>query len=206
LWRHLGPQPLTGFSHGAAGFAYALAALAKSSGVEAFAAAARDCLTYERKLFSPERGNWPDLREFGMEKEPHWPCQWCHGAGGIGLARIGMQRFGAVGLDLTVDIKAAVETVCRLGPSPIDTLCCGNFGNAELLAEAADALGQGELAVLALSRLHGVLVAAAKSGAFGWDAGDDDTNLGLFRGLAGVGYALLRRLAPEAVPNILIWE
>lgn len=206
LWRHLSERPLAGFSHGAAGFAYALAALARSSGVEAFAAAARDCLAYEHTLFSPERGNWPDLRKLGTEKETHWPCQWCHGASGIGLARIGMQRFGDTGLDVMPDIKVAVETVRRLRPLSIDTLCCGNLGNAELLAEAADALGQRELAVLASTRLRGVLIAAAKSGAFGWEAGGDDENLGLFRGLAGVGYTLLRRLAPEMVANVLIWE
>jgi lantibiotic modifying enzyme len=29
--------------------------------------------------------------------------------------------------------------------------------------------------------------------------------LGLFRGLAGVGYTILRRLS-HAVPNVLVWE
>jgi Lanthionine synthetase C-like protein len=94
----------------------------------------------------------------------------------------------------------------RLRLSPLDTLCCGNLGNAELLVEAAEALGKRELAVLASTRLHGVLIGAANSGAFGWEAGNDDENLGLFRGLAGVGYTLLRRLVPEGVPNVLIWE
>ena len=34
---------------------------------------------------------------------------------------------------------------------------------------------------------------------------DDTFNLGLFRGLAGVGYTLLRQI-DGSLPNILIWE
>lgn len=204
LWRHLGKRPLAGFSHGAAGFAYALAALAKASGIEAFADAARDCLDYERGLYSPERKNWPDLR--AADDGPHWPCQWCHGAGGIGLARLGIKRFGDIGTDVSADIAAAVATTARLWPSPIDTLCCGNLGNIELLAEAARAFGEDGLARQASGRVHGIVDAATRAGVFGWNAGTDDENLGLFRGLAGVGYSLLRRVAPDVAPNVLIWE
>ncbi len=63
LWRHLTKRSLAGMSHGAAGIGYALASLAKASGHESFAAAARDCYAYECSLFSSERGNWPDLRQ-----------------------------------------------------------------------------------------------------------------------------------------------
>ncbi len=204
LWRHLTRKPLTGMSHGAAGFGYALAALAKASSHEGFAAAARDCHAYERSLFSVERGNWPDLRD--DDKEPFWPVQWCHGAGGIGLARLGIARFGDLDIDLTPDVGAAVAAVQRVWPSSIDTLCCGNLGNVELLAEAGRTLGRDELTAQASARVGGILDAAATSGVFGWNAGKDDDNLGFFRGLSGVGYTLLRRLDPETLPNVLIWE
>lgn len=210
LWRHLEARPLTGFSHGAAGFAYALAALAKASGEADFAAAARDCLAYERGLFSPERGNWPDLRESEPGEAPAWPCQWCHGAAGIGLARLGTARFGEADSSLEAEVAAAVATVRRRPLSPLDTLCCGNLGNAELLAEAArlpdhHALGA-TLAAEASAATRALLERAEASGSFGWNAAGDDDNLGLFRGLAGIGYALLRRAAPETLPNVLIWE
>src|SRR6201995_1403487 len=42
-----GETPLNGMSHGAAGFAYALAALAGPSGREDFASAAEECIGYE---------------------------------------------------------------------------------------------------------------------------------------------------------------
>jgi type 2 lantibiotic biosynthesis protein LanM len=203
LWRHLNSRTLAGISHGAAGFAYALAALAKASGIPAFAEAARECVDYERALFSPERNNWPDLR---AKDEVHWPCQWCHGAGGIGLARLGMKRFGDIGIDLNGDIAAALASTARAWPSPIDTMCCGNLGNVELLAEAGHVLGEESLTKQASGRIHGIVAAAGKAGVYGWNAGTDDENLGLFRGLAGVGYSVLRRVAPEVVPNVLIWE
>jgi len=128
------------------------------------------------------------------------------GAGGIGLARLGVARFGDLGIDVTPDVYAAVEAVQRVWPSPIDTLCCGNLGNVELLAEAGRTLGRDALTAQASSCVRGVLDAAERSGGFGWSAGKDDENLGLFRGLSGVGYTLLRRIAPETLPNVLIWE
>jgi lantibiotic modifying enzyme len=53
---------LTGFSHGAAGMAAALAKLAQASGESRFADAAQRALGYERSVFVAERGNWPDFR------------------------------------------------------------------------------------------------------------------------------------------------
>ena len=46
---------------------------------------------------------------------------------------------------------------------------------------------------------------AAASGDYRWNVGKRQFNLGLFRGLAGVGYTLLRQ-ADRSLPNVLIWE
>ena len=93
-----GLRALNGISHGAAGFAYALTSLAAVTGREDFAGAASECVAFENSSYDAERKNWPDLR---MDTEPAWPCQWCHGAPGIGLARIGMTK--RAGLDATHD-------------------------------------------------------------------------------------------------------
>ena len=82
---------LNGMSHGAAGFAYALSSLAAATGREDFAKAASECIAYEDATYDDMHHNWPDWRG---SNAPTWPCQWCHGAPGIGLARLGMQRFG----------------------------------------------------------------------------------------------------------------
>ncbi len=135
-----------------------------------------------------------------------WPVQWCHGAGGIGLARLGLVRFGNLGIDVTSDVDNAVAAVQNAWPSSLDTLCCGNLGNIELLAEVGRTFGRSRLTAQASARLRCVLDAAETSGVFRWNAGEDDENLGFFCGLSGVGYTLLRRLPPEILPNVLIWE
>jgi lantibiotic modifying enzyme len=50
-----------------------------------------------------------------------------------------------------------------------------------------------------------VLETAAATGSYRWNSGKSRFNLGLFRGLAGVGYTALRQADPS-LPNMLIWE
>ncbi|MEA5513526.1 type 2 lanthipeptide synthetase LanM family protein, partial [Nodularia sp. UHCC 0506] len=56
-------QPLTGFSHGAAGFAWALGKLAEITEKPEFALAATAAINYERSHFDPIANNWLDLRQ-----------------------------------------------------------------------------------------------------------------------------------------------
>ena len=72
-------------------------------------------------------------------------------------------------------------------------------------ARPAAPLGKSDLGELASQRLLAVLQAAAAAGDYRWNSGRGRFNLGLFRGLAGVGYTLLRRI-DSSLPNVLIWE
>src|SRR5262249_39995403 len=56
-----GPRPLNGMSHGAAGFAYALAALAAQTDRDDFAQAAAECVAFEDTTYDEAHKNWPDL-------------------------------------------------------------------------------------------------------------------------------------------------
>jgi len=206
-----GRSPLNGMSHGAAGFAYALASLAAASGREDFADAAAECIAFENASYDTGRYNWPDLRN---SEQRLWPCQWCHGAPGIGLARVATaRRIGANaalnakfgGESIAADIGHAAAGVRQAWPNQLDTLCCGALGSIEFLCEAANAIGDGDLRTLASRRLAAVLDEAATAGDYRWNSGKRQFNLGLFRGLAGVGYSLLRR-ANASLPNVLIWE
>ncbi len=201
---------LNGMSHGAAGFAYALAALAAVTGRDDFAAAAEECIAFEDSTYDAVRHNWPDLRT----AEPHWPCQWCHGAPGIGLARLGAKKRGAMysamysamaTAALATDIANAAAGVAQSSLGGVDTLCCGTLGRIEFFCEAADALGRSDLRTLAARRLTAVMARAAATGDYRWNAGKRQFNLGLFRGLSGVGYTLLRQV-DASLPNVLIWE
>jgi type 2 lantibiotic biosynthesis protein LanM len=209
-----GGAPLNGMSHGAAGFAYALASLAAASGREQFADAAAECIAFEDQTYDAVRHNWPDLR---MRDQPVWPCQWCHGAPGIGLARLATARriggHAPLGAKLATlvatDIDNAMDSVKKAWPGQLDTLCCGSLGGIEFLCEAAgrtpDRAGAGEIGELAAQRLAAIVASAAATGDYRWNSGKRQFNLGLFRGLAGVGYTVLRRL-DRTLPNVLVWE
>lgn len=197
-----GDRPLNGMSHGAAGFAYALASLSAATGRDDFAAAAGECVEFENATFNPQRRNWPDLR---VENGNAWPCQWCHGAPGIGLGRAGMARLSQKGSEaLKADVQSAIESTQAAWPSPLDTLCCGTLGSIEFLCEAGALLERSDLRNVAKRYMAEVVQQAAAAGDYHWNCGERQFNLGLFRGMAGVGYSALRLVDPS-LPNVLIF-
>ena len=50
-----------------------------------------------------------------------------------------------------------------------------------------------------------VVESAALTGDYRFNVGSRQFNLGMFRGLAGVGYACLRQV-DRSLPNVLFWE
>jgi len=196
--------PLTGFSHGAAGFAYALASLATASGDNCYLEAACDCRLYEQTMYSHQCRNWKDLRH--AEELHAFSCQWCHGAAGICIARIGMLKYGGEAHDGKHEVEHAIETVRDTALSDVDTLCCGNMGRVEALIEVAKALGRADLLKHARQMAQVVLIRANRRKGFGWVVGGDSDNIGFFTGAAGLGYSLLRCAHPDDLPCILMWE
>ncbi|MCM0035164.1 MAG: type 2 lanthipeptide synthetase LanM family protein [Burkholderiaceae bacterium] len=196
-------SPLTGFSHGAAGFAYALKSLAKVSGREEFEVAAQECVAYEDSCYNKDVFNWPDLRTTDATV---FPSQWCHGAVGIGLARAASSRGEKSNVEtIFSDINRAVQNTTANWPQHVDTLCCGTLGTIEFLGEAGELLNQPALGHLSDQRLAQIIANRQEQGDYAWNAGGTAFNLGLFRGLSGVGYTILRKLDPQ-LPNVLMWE
>lgn len=199
----LGPNALNGMSHGAAGFAFALASLAAATGRDDFQDAASEALAFENSTYDANRHNWPDRRH---ADEPGWACRWCHGAPGIGLARAALLKQGKMDAAiLRDDIRHALIGVDQAWPTELDTLCCGTLGNVEFLCEAGEALDRPDIRQAAANRLAALIQAAGSAGDYRWNSGKRRFNLGLFRGLAGVGYTLLRQ-RDDSLPNVLIWE
>jgi len=111
-WPTYEERLLTGFSHGAAGIAYALVRLAAATDDRSFLDAAAEANDYERSVYDAAAKNWPDYR---TEDRRVFSASWCHGAPGIGLARLG----GVSLLDtpeIRTDIEAALETTLRYAP------------------------------------------------------------------------------------------
>jgi len=79
------------------------------------------------------------------------------------------------------------------------------LGNVELVREAGRVLNRSDLCELSTRRLSSVLQTSASTGDFVWKGGARRFNIGLFCGLAGVGYTCLREV-DSSLPNVLIWE
>lgn len=204
-WATINNALLTGFSHGAAGIAYALLRLYQVTGDEECFEAALEAHAYENSTFIPEKSNWTDFRFPASKKGPVCWCSWCHGAPGIGLARVAELKI-LPAEKLQFDIDAAVKTTNDSELTHLDQLCCGNMGRMELLLNASRKLNRPELMESAIAQTSQVVARAQQKGRFGlnWDAGP--YNPGFFQGTTGIGYQLLRLAHPELLPSVLVWE
>jgi type 2 lantibiotic biosynthesis protein LanM len=195
--------PLAGFSHGAAGIALSLLQLSAASGDERFRAVAREALTYERGLFDQTKQNWPDLRPLsaGGHSEQQM-LSWCHGAPGIGMARLAALPW-LEEKEARAEIEAALATTLRRGFGQNHSLCHGDLGNLELFLSAAHLLREPAYGETAAKLAASILESIEQQG---WCSGVPlgIEVPGLMTGLAGIGYGLLRCAAPEQTPALLL--
>jgi type 2 lantibiotic biosynthesis protein LanM len=215
-WTTLEAQPpLGGFSHGTAGIAYSLLQLAARSGERRFCATALQALEFDRSLFVPELNNWADLRVF-PNRRPHRDTgadpaadssvstmvAWCHGASGIGLARLAaLPELDDARVRDEIDI--ALTATNDFGFATNHSLCHGALGNAELLLMAARVLDRADDRA-ALERATIQIAASIESN--GWVTGVPlgVETPGFMTGLAGIGYGLLRLAEPDKLPSALV--
>lgn len=207
-WRGHDGTVRTGFSHGAAGIAYALLRLYAVTQRREFQEAACEAINYERLTFVPEVGNWPEFRSL-VTPDTQQSCMtsWCYGAAGIGLARLG----GLTVLDTPAvrqELEVALSTTLASGLPSLDNLCCGNFGRIEFLLASAQRLQRPDLLVTAQRQVSTLVRRAAQQGDFHLLAHlpRQASHPGLFQGYAGIGYELLRLAAPGRIPSVLLWE
>ena len=190
-------QPLLGFSHGVAGMAWALAKYHALYPSVAVANWIKQALEYERHLFSQEQQNWPDLRG----SEVRYSLAWCHGAPGVGLARMDMQRdWQDPYFDQEIDI--ALKVTQAYGFKDYNNLCHGNLGNIELLLQAAELRGKLEDQKSYAHYVDAILQQLAQ-GVYCQRLPLAATP-GLMTGAAGVAYQLLRLAFPERLPSVLL--
>lgn len=226
VWETNDDEPLTGFSHGSAGIAYALARLAAVTDESRYVEAVREALEFEAELYDPDRNNW----EHGWESEQYMD-RWCHGRSGIALARMGIADaldgmpsptasdgvLSATAPDGTPSLTTPDETpslthpdevlsaTVESGPKSVDDVCCGNLGRVESLLvnarrsdeEPSDAV---ELTGRCLARREqdGRLALKGRTRSGG--------NPTFYKGLSGAAYTLLRVRNPDRLPCVLLLE
>jgi lantibiotic biosynthesis protein len=204
---------LLGFAHGVSGIAYALGILSATTGRRDFLDAAREALRYERFYFRTSEGNWPDLRSFvqpGPTGEPACMLAWCHGAPGIGFARLALHQLFPDDVSFLAEAETAVRTTAAtLGQASPGTgnfsLCHGDGGNADLLILAADVLSRPDLrreAENAGARALDRIEDTRSPWPCGVPGAGESPNLLL--GVAGIGYFLLRLYDSESIRSALL--
>jgi class II lanthipeptide synthase len=207
-WKTWWQRPLTGFSHGAAGIAYALLRLYAVTQDRTYLEAAQEGVNYERSVFSSKAANWPDLRSYAQQStQPDFFVSWCHGASGIGLARLGGLSILETD-EITQDVEIALDTTLKYSLHDRDILCCGNCGRIEVLLVASQKLSRPGLREIAQKRACWVVARAEQTGGYQLfpSLPGQVFDPGFFLGTAGIGYELLRLAYPKGLPSVLLFE
>ena len=205
---------LCGASHGAAGIGWALLELFAATGDERFRAGATGAFAYERSWLDPVAGRWPDLRIAGQRRGPLAPIDsgiagtWCYGEAGIALTRLRAVDLLGPGPH-NGDAELALDTTYRhLAdglPFAIDdlSLCHGMAGAADALLSAAALQGRWCHAADLVTQLGDVVLERYADTGRSWPCGTaGETTPGLFLGMSGIGWLLLR-LHDQATPSPL---
>ena len=192
----LSGRPLAGFSHGAAGMAWALVELAAAdrrgafprSGVGSHHLRAQPVLARSGELARSARSR--GAGGAGDDGRAKFRSAWCHGAPGIGLARLRLLSH----LDTSEtrsEIDVALQTTLARGFGDNHSLCHGDLGNLELLLQAGQVLPNPQWK-LRTGRIASMILESIETR--GWVCGVPlgAETPGLMTGLAGIGYGLLR--------------
>lgn len=194
------PEGLGGFAHGSTGMGWALFKLADATGEARYRDTAQAAFAFEDSLFDEHQQNWRDLRNLGG---PETGCAWCHGAVGIGLARLDLDPHLEKETTRS-SLRAAAATAWQFGLGSSHCACHGSIGIWEILDRAA-ALGLGPKDVSRDEILSSVVTALEESGP-SYGMLKDAFVPGLLLGMSGVVYQLLRADPASALPSFLVLE
>ncbi len=197
-------KPITGLSHGVSGVAVALARVYEATSQDRFRRAAFDHVEFEESLYDPVRGIYPDYRSH--EGMTAYMTNWCHGAPGIGLARLLIHGI-TQDSSLIPPIHKNMEATARFSLDTLDHLCCGSLGRLDIQLEYAMRMRSSALqsvqrdAAFVVQRYY-----ANRNFRLFVDTPSKVFCPGLFSGAAGIGYALLRLSSPGTLPCVLAFE
>lgn len=214
-------RDLCGYGHGAAGIGHALGELGAKTGEQRFSVAAERAISFEDSAFDNEQGAWPDHRHMpaltAMQGAPDRVSQvpgfrfsymnaWCHGAPGIGMARVRLaslirgrpfHRFARAALDRSMEVVSDLNGNW--------SLCHGVGGNATACLDIASAL-KDDVAKRAIGPMLRPSIVRFGGNTQTWPCGTlgrvDDPSLML--GTAGVGWTMLRLAGREPLSILCV--
>jgi lantibiotic modifying enzyme len=194
----------TGFAHGTAGCAASLCLAHELTGEAKYLRLAEAAFDFESSLFVEEWSNWPHTEEHPDLTYPYINASWCWGAGGIALSRLRVKSSLLSSQSLADARRALFATVAYGFSGRPQCLCHGRGGSVDILREASQVLGEPLWTNIAQIQSAYLETAIVQNGLCCEMEGHDVKNTSsLMTGFLGVGYVLLRSLAPTRVPCVL---
>lgn len=188
-----------GFGHGYAGVAAALLRLAARTGDGRYAPVA-----VRAALARPADGSASPLR---AAREGSEIAGWCRGPPGSGLACVAALDSGLGTRAERLAWRSKLVDLAGRGATDDHgpwTLCCGALARVDLLLSAGAALGRPSLVRDARALAGRIVAAAVRRRSYAHPPHTEALVPGMLRGLAGTGYTLLRTVAPDVLPSVLL--
>lgn len=197
-------KPLTGFSHGNAGFLYALHLLNQQIQSEEIYNIMRKGIRFENN--NKIHDQWLDLRKNQHRiSQQTDACKWCHGSPGILISRLALQKSEDewIANQAKKDIEHAFSNLLQCGLKTVGmskSICHGVIGNALILMKYGQEVQDYSWENIARNIMY-ESIKYLKVDQLKRTIDDDLDGLGLLSGLAGVAYGLLYACDPR-LPNI----
>lgn len=193
IFKNINETTDSGFAHGYSSLALLFTNIFDITKSNRYRVISEELISKENEQFNSKYG-WFD--SYQDEKNNSYPQNWCHGSVGIGISRIEIQRL--LGNDYSENIMSVQEFS---GIQANDSLCHGNSGLAELYLMLGNKSKANKIMSQLISNnnfISNLNIAKVNESRM--------QDLGLFTGLTGIGFELLRIFDQSFVPNILVLE
>ena len=191
-----------GFAHGSGGIAYSLFKAARKLGNDKILNFAKGALAHDRTFYDKDIEGWRDMRE---ENDMIDSTAWCHGSSGIGLSRVLISQYYHDDL-LEKEISIAKNNILKNGFLDNQCICHGDLGNLEILKIINNYEKDFQLNNHIYNYIHSLCLQYEKGIKFQCGDGGKMELLGLFMGLSGFAYQMIRFYNWDETPSLLCLE
>lgn len=152
----------------------------------------------EQEIFDEAQGGWLDYRQ----NPPKAMDMWCHGSLGIGMARLQLLNAGYQSDAVKHDLKVAIGRILAQDKTD-DCICHGVFGDMEFLFQVRDTPYVSDTQKAEIDQKLNAFHTHIRNGDYQVEGLPTVPRYGLYTGLSGIVYELLRLQYPAVVPNVL---
>ena len=191
---------LGGYSHGSASISVAFYMLFLQTHDNTYMKAFEMALKHDRSFFSEDIKGWVDGRDTEHKMDSG---SWCHGSTGIALSRLQLISLGYYDQLIKKELHYAIPQMVKRLECNL-SICHGTMGNLEILHALKN---YGYEINCDLNSYERTIIQSILAKSSIW-CGDDnyDSLIGLFMGISGIGYQLLRLYSWKTVPSVMCLE